>query len=873
MKLRTLWFTGVLTLSIATTSAQTDTIAVNGQVCCAAKPMEACIVTMLHPADSSIIAYAMTDGQGHYTMNTSTHLKELLVRVTGFNVKRLTKRVTARSQTLNFDVEEENIVLREVQVKAQKLWGNRDTLNYLVSAYTKEHDRTIGDVLRQLPGITIEDNGTIKYQGTPINHFYIENLDMLQGRYNLATEGIKAEDVTMVQVLENHEHVKALQDQTLPESAAINLKLKKEAKGVWTKSADIGAGVYGDGILWNATLQTMYFGKGGQHLLRYSGNDNGSGLESSISHYGPAIGEGTSLFGIIGHGASPVGNSFFGFHHGANLNNLTKLSDDATLHYNLNYYHHFSRGSSISQTTYILPDGSHLLLTEDIADRTHTDGADLQLTYEKNTKQQFLNNTLSLSGKWNEGRGTVFSEGQFRQSLHYRSLALANQTRWVHRTDKGGGFEWISTNSFGNTPQKLSVGDDMTAQQEANLYTLSTSNRFESLHNLRTHRWSLSVSGHANANYTILESTLNHPDNPIAPSGDMRHLHIQVGAGPTLCYACNSFNASLHIPAALTYTQLMNDHGSSITPEQTTDDHTRRLHFRLQPSFSLQWKAGNRISFNAAANYTATETPWQQLFTATLMSNYRSISRYRATLADTYKAGANLKVSYKNLFSGLFAHINGTWNRSWSDIAFGATLDEQAHSVIEAAETPNHNQSFSLTAYGRKDIDWHTTQLEFTATVRKGESELLRQSALSTYHTTGYDLCGTLAFDIVQGHRLEYRFSWNLYNSSSSGYRYNYSEWSQHAKLNLRLLPSRLFLRLTANHTHNGSLVSSRKDYVFFGSGLQFKLSKKVEFNLDADNLTNLHRYTTRSVSDMEQHYTVYELRPWSIMLMMHITL
>ena len=94
-------------------------------------------------------------------------------------------------------------------VKSQKLWGNRDTLNYLVSAYTRGKDRSIGDVLQKLPGITIEDNGVIKYQGNPINHFYIENLDMLQGRYNLATQGIKAEDVATVQVLENHEHIRS----------------------------------------------------------------------------------------------------------------------------------------------------------------------------------------------------------------------------------------------------------------------------------------------------------------------------------------------------------------------------------------------------------------------------------------------------------------------------------------------------------------------------------------------------------------------------------------------------------------------------------------------------------------------------------------
>ena len=260
----------LLILGHVDASAESDTIRVSGQVRCGGEPVDQGIVAMLQPSDSSIIAYATTDVQGRYTIRASTRLSEVLVRVRGFNIKEQVRRIKTASQTLDFNVDWESIALREVEVKARKLWGSRDTLNYLVSAYTRDHDRTIGDVLKQLPGITVEDNDVIKYQGTAINHFYIENLDMLQGRYNLATEGIRAEDVATVQVLENHEHINALQDQTAPGSAAINLRLKDKAKGVWSKSADLSGGGYADGMLWAATLQAMYFSKAEQHLIRYS---------------------------------------------------------------------------------------------------------------------------------------------------------------------------------------------------------------------------------------------------------------------------------------------------------------------------------------------------------------------------------------------------------------------------------------------------------------------------------------------------------------------------------------------------------------------------------------------------------------------------
>lgn len=848
--------------------AGADTIFIHGRIINAGgEPVEACIVSALNPADSSIVAYSVADEEGHYSLQALPQSEEIMLRVTGFNVKRQVKRIKAVAQQLDFTIQEENLVLHEVQIKAQKLWGSRDTLNYLVAAYTKEHDRTIGDVLRQLPGITIEANGVIKYQGTPINHFYIENLDMLQGRYNLATQGIKADDVATVQVLENHEHVKALQDQVPPESAAINLKLKNKAKGVWSKSIDLSVGAYGDGPLWDATLQAMYFGKGEQHMLRYSGDNMGNGLDVAVAHYGSSVGGGAQMVGIIGHGSSPVGNSMFGYRHGVNLNNLAKLSDDATLNYNLNYSHKLSRGASYSCTTYLLPDGTDLLLTEDISDRTHTHAAHLQLTYEKNAKKCFLNNTLSLAGKWNEGRGCIDSGNEvFNQILHYRSLAVNNRTSRVHRTEQGGGFKWTSTNSLTSTPQALAIGGDVAARQDVEVMALSTANDFETLHNLRAQRWTLALSGGVNADYTTLRSTLTHPDAPAAALGDMKHLRAVVAIGPVGRYVNGTFRATLRLPMSVGFTKL----GNADVEQEETD--ARRVRYRVQPSLSLLWKATDNFTFDGSAGYSTTETPYSQLFTATIMQNYRTLSRYRAALNDSYGANARLKVSYKDIFNGFFAHIEGGWSRTWSDIAYGTTIDAQAHTIIEAAHAPHHSEYYNLTAYARKDIDWHTMQIELSAGGSRGKNELLRQSVLTTFSSTGCTLHGSLSLDIVTGYRVNYTATWSRHHSRSTGYAYTYSELNQHGELNLRIIPSRLFLKVNARHTHNSSLASSRKDYLFIGAGLQFKLSKKIELNLDGDNLTNIHTFTTRTMGDMQQQYAEYHLRPWSVTLTSHIT-
>ena len=877
-----LWFILLLlVVPLRAVNAQKQTISVHGQASCGTEKVVGALVTMLQPADSSIVAYTTTDKQGFYTLKATTQLSEVLLSISGFNIKRKTTRIKAHSQTLDFHVEEENRILREVVVKSQKLWGNRDTLNYLVSAYTRGKDRSIGDVLKKLPGITIEDNGVIKYQGTPINHFYIENLDMLQGRYNLATQGIKAEDVATVQVLENHEHIRSRQDQTPSEHAAINLKLKDKAKGIWSKSASLGAGHNLDETLWEAMLQTMYFGKGKQHMLRYSGDNLGRSLEMGTDHYGFSSEGNSRMVSLVEHSSPPIGNSLFGYRHSINLNNLAKLTDSITINYNFNYSHNFASGHSFSKTTYFLPNDEQQLLMEDIADRTHTHSANVQLIYEMNLQQRYLKNTFSLWGRWNEGRGDILSTHQspspmvngasgdssISQALHYRSLGITNRTHWVYRTAKGGGFEWTSTNRVSKTPQTLIIAGEKAAHQDIEITSISTNNGFSLLRNLRTRKWTLSTSGNLNTSYTILTSALTHPNMPVAPLGDMKHLRSSVDLGTVAQYTSGAFQSKLSIPIVLTYTALNN----AVVEGEETDAHRLRLY--LQPSFSLQWKATDYLTFNANAHYSASETPWRKLLTANVMQNYRSLSRYRATLDNSYDAGAHFKVAFKDIFTSVFAHLEGNWQRSWSDIAYGTTLDAQAHTIVEAAYMPNHSNRYMLTAYGRKDIDWHTLQIELSATRSWGNSEMLRQSVLTTYRTTGYTLQGTLAFDIASGYRLDYKAIWQRQRSTAPQHTFTFDELSQRAELSLRLYPSRLFLNLHASHTHNSSLSSERKDYLFMGSSLQFKLSKKVEFNLNGDNLTNIRSYSSRSIGDMENYYSEYYLRPLSITLTAHIYL
>ena len=112
-----------------------------------------------------------------------------------------------------------------------------DTVSYIVSAFANSNDKSIGDVIAKIPGFDVDKiSGKISYEGKPISKFYIEGLDMLGGKYGVATNTLPQGDVGTVEVMRRHQPIRVLEDFTFTDDAAINIKMKDGAKSHWVTS-------------------------------------------------------------------------------------------------------------------------------------------------------------------------------------------------------------------------------------------------------------------------------------------------------------------------------------------------------------------------------------------------------------------------------------------------------------------------------------------------------------------------------------------------------------------------------------------------------------------------------------------------------------
>lgn len=855
MKMRWIFFIFVLLAqSLRSISSPMDTVCISGHVHGDDNLYVAgLIVSVLLPADSSMVTYALTDKDGAYAVRFVTGQPEVLVRLSGLNVKPVSIRAKAKSQALDIVASGERVRLREVQVRARKLWGGRDTLNYLVSSYSHGGDRSIGDVLVRMPGITM-DGGQLKYQGSPIGRFYIENLDVLQGKYGIAVEGLRAEDVATVQVLEDHEHVRALGDRGTSDAPAINLRLKERAKGAWTRSVSAGVGE-GGGLLLGLDADMMYFGKRRQNIIYYGYDNMGTPNGRSVSQYGGNFMEPILLTHILDPGLSPVGNALENNRHTVNASNLAKIDDATQLHYNLSYAHDIQHRSSYQETAYLLPSEGIRMVSENATLRQTENEASILLSYESNKDSSYMSSALSMYGKWvEENGGVTSSKEEIQQHGYNRSLALSCDLRWVRRVSNGGGYEVRSVSGIESAPQALSVGGDMLAVQRISLTKLKSSSKLTFVRGMRIKRWTLAPYLQLDAEYVRLASILQTepPD-----FGKMEYLHAMGRAGGEIRYSDNNLTASLQLPMSLLVTRV-----------SSGDD---RMRLSPSPLLSVRWKPNDFLTLLGKCGYVASQTPWSQLVPFYIMSDYRTVSRYIPKVSYVDKATAGVKIAYKDIMRSFFSYVSGTISRSWHDVIYGNSLDELGHVSVQAQDVHHHRDSRQVAVNVSKGFDWHRLRMEAMASYRHNSGKVLRQGMDQTMHDRTYVLEGSLDMSVLSGLSVGYGCNFSSSVSRSFEERCYFSSFNQRLNLSLALFSDRIYFSSTAKHSHNGGY--SQKDHCFVDVSLRVRTKGKAELSLELSNLTGTRDFVMQTCDELTQRLVVYHLRPFSVSVRTRVNL
>ncbi|MBP1166577.1 MULTISPECIES: hypothetical protein [unclassified Chryseobacterium] len=389
-------------------------------------------VTIEEPGKDAILAYAITNSKGEYKVIFTSAESNVDLKVKAFNQKPLTKQINNSDQTLNFKMQSEATEIKEVQLKTKMITARGDTISYDLKAFNSKNDRTLADVMKKIPGIEVNNDGTILYQGNAINKFYVNGKDLMEGGYGTINNSLPKDAVQKVEVLENHQPVKILQDKVPSDQAAINIKLKNSV--TMTGRGEVGTG-FGDPWLWNVKLTPMFFGQKSQWVVNYKTNNMGEQVEN----------EGNILaFGSAWEGR----RSNISQNNWLNVENAT-VPDLPVKRYLMNSVHYLSANyltnidkkkewelkANANYTNNAVERESNSI-TRDIQQGTqyntrflnnfYTDKLKGELIFTKNAKKGFFKNTTTFSQFWNADR--ALAERNDKQGYRIGNEALESPT-------------------------------------------------------------------------------------------------------------------------------------------------------------------------------------------------------------------------------------------------------------------------------------------------------------------------------------------------------------------------------------------------------------------------------------------------------------
>ncbi|WP_046743788.1 carboxypeptidase-like regulatory domain-containing protein [Kordia zhangzhouensis] len=198
-------------------------------------PLELANVIALNKDTNALESYGITNNEGRYRLalkkHTSYTIKVSFIGLATINDSLVTKES---------DIQKDFVMKTDETLDAVELTYEMpvtikgDTIVYNADSFKNGSEKKLGDVLKKLPGVEVDDEGEIKVEGKDVTKVMVEGKDFFDGDSKLATKNIPADAIDKVEVLKNHNDVSQMRglgnDQ---DNVAINIKLKEGKKNFW----------------------------------------------------------------------------------------------------------------------------------------------------------------------------------------------------------------------------------------------------------------------------------------------------------------------------------------------------------------------------------------------------------------------------------------------------------------------------------------------------------------------------------------------------------------------------------------------------------------------------------------------------------------
>lgn len=240
-------------------------------------PLELANVVAINDSTNNLESYGITNEAGKYQLSLEPNTTYKL-QVSYIGLKTFEERITTTTENIekDFTLESDNTLDAVELVYEMPVVVKGDTLVYNADSFNTGTERKLGDVLENLPGVEINEDGQIEVEGKVVNKLMVNGKDFFDGDTKLATENIPSNAVDKVQVLRNYAEVGQLSGvRNNQDNVAINIKLREGKENFWFGNITAGGGSSPEDELY--LLQPKLFYYSPKYSINFIGDLNNTG--------------------------------------------------------------------------------------------------------------------------------------------------------------------------------------------------------------------------------------------------------------------------------------------------------------------------------------------------------------------------------------------------------------------------------------------------------------------------------------------------------------------------------------------------------------------------------------------------------------------
>jgi hypothetical protein len=835
----------------------------------------------------NVLSYTHADEYGKYELKVE-RLGTFILTANSLSYDQKTIEIEIENlketKTVNFTLTSKAIELKEIILEVQRpITIKNDTIIFNADSFKQGNEQVVEDLLRKIPGLNIDENGTIKVGNQEVEKVMIDGDDFFEKGYKLLTKNMPVNPIDKVELYQNYSNNKHLKGIENSDKVALNLTLKEDFKRTWFGNMQLGYGLASENR-YEAKANLMNFGKKSKYYFLTNLNNIGQDAVGDINHLirpfrfdEPAsIGDDQSANSLLGLGFGTPNLKQKRVHFNnaemLSLNSIFTLSDKIKLKAlgflntdENDFFNNSFQQFSIGNTTFTN--------TEDFVGRKKqlTGFGKVDLTYDISKTK-----TFEYTGKFNKTNEKNRSDLLFNNDLLNERLNANNQLfdqKLVYTNKFTDNKVFLISSRYINekTPQNYSVNQFIFSD----LFSENANN---------TKQFSENKMQFAGAEAHLMDKRKNGDLLELKIGNQLRidDLNTQFellqnessiafpnGYQNNLTYTTNDLYLSAKYRFKLKKITLLTQTDAHQLFNQIDNFEIKSSQnpFFIMPKIGLDWKINEKNKILTSYSYNTTNAGVLDVYSGFVQTGFRSFSK-----------GIE-EFNQLNASSALLNYTYGSWGDKFFANTFLLFTKNNDFYSNNAFITQNYSISEKIIIQDREfvtistNMDRYFKQIKSNLKINLGATKTNFKNMVNNSELREViNLNANYGFELRSGFRGFFNYhlgsKWN-YNQVETTIKNSFTDNMSFLDLSF-MFSDQFNIQAQTERYFFGNLDKDNNQYYFLDLEARYVVKEnKMTFFLSGNNLLNTETFRNYSISDINISQTEFRLLPRYVLLKM----